>query len=184
MPTLILIGWRSGKLKLLATVTFYDMFCVYEEETILDDGNNHCLCFVACHPYGFCRESTAGLDLEARAMCQGALFRWDEHLMWVCVPLMGLPDWLRMLSLLVNVELTLVWVTEASAKQSQKAIGEERLLTCFRYIFNPTLNHNSSFFFLFLFSPTLFCYFDIFKIVLFYLGLGNYSFSLVFVILL
>lgn len=40
----------------------------------------------------------------SQGMVPGSLFTGDEPLIWVCVPLMGLPDHLRTLSSLVNVE--------------------------------------------------------------------------------
>lgn len=48
-----------------------------------------------------------------------ALFNRDDALISVCVPLMGLPDQLRMLSSLVNVELGHGGLTGSTARQSE-----------------------------------------------------------------
>lgn len=55
----------------------------------------------------------------------GAPLTGDEPLIWVCVPLMGLPDQLRMLSSLVNVELAHGGSQEPLPSSSRRRQSEE-----------------------------------------------------------
>lgn len=107
-----------------SNIIFQDIFYVTEKEDLLRKKQIQkrmwggiclaevCMCvWVGCwlnaaevQVLSFSREH-CWFRFGSQGKMPGALFTGDERLIWVCVPLMGLPDQLRMLSSLVNVEL-------------------------------------------------------------------------------